>query len=104
MILYNVTTKVLPHIHDEWLHWLQTSHVIDVMKTGYFKGYKMCKLDKVEEDDDAITYVFQYTAASRANLEAYFNNHAVKLREDAVKKFGNNFIAFRTVMELVQEG
>jgi hypothetical protein len=51
MILYNVTTKVLPHIHDEWLHWMQTSHVPDVMKTGYFKSYKMCKLDKVEEDD-----------------------------------------------------
>ena len=104
MILYNVTTNILPDVHDEWLHWMKTVHVPDVMSTGHFSTYRMCKLDKMEEEDDAITYVFQYTAASRNELENYFNNHASRLREDVVKKFADKFIAFRTVMELVDEG
>ncbi len=104
MILYNVTTKILPEVHEEWLQWMNTVHVPDVMKTGYFTGFRLCKLDKHDDDDEELTYVFQYTTNTREDLNRYLNEHAPALREDVVKKFKDKFFAFRTVMEVMSEG
>ena len=104
MILYNVTSNILPEIHDEWLQWMQTVHVPDVMQTGYFTSFRLCKLDKHDADDEELTYVFQYTANDREDLNRYITDHAPALREDVIKKFKDKFIAFRTIMEVVSEG
>jgi hypothetical protein len=34
MILYNVTVSVDPEIHDEWLAWMKSKHIPDVLATG----------------------------------------------------------------------
>jgi len=104
MILYNVTTKILPDVHEEWLQWMQTVHVVDVMNTGCFQSYRLSRLDKQDEQEEEFTYVFQYTAATREDLERYVNDFAPALRDDVLKKYKDKFIAFRTVMELVSEG
>ena len=35
-IIYNVTVNIDDSVHDEWLEWMQTQHIPDVMSTGYF--------------------------------------------------------------------
>ena len=36
MILYNVTVSIDVKKADEWLHWMRTKHIPDVMATSCF--------------------------------------------------------------------
>lgn len=100
MIVYNITIKILPAIEAEWVAWQQYEHIPDVMASGQFSGYKFYKL--LEQDEaDGITYVIQYFAASLADYEHYILNTAPLLRNKAMEKWGDTFIAFRTVMQAV---
>ena len=100
MIVYNITMKVIPEIEAEWIAWQNQEHIPDIMATQLFSDYKFFKL--LEQDDkEGITYVIQYFTSSIENYTRYINEFAPALREKAYEKWGNQFIAFRTVMELV---
>lgn len=100
MIIYNVTIKTTPEIANEYLDWLQTTHLIEMMQTGLFSDYRLCRLiDPV--DDDGVTFTIQYHCDSMENYQSYIDEHSQKMRERGLNKFGNRFIAFRTVMEII---
>ena len=41
MIIYNVTVSLVDQtIHEEWLNWMKTKHIPDVMNTGCFLSNK----------------------------------------------------------------
>ena len=100
MIVYNITIKIDPAIEQEWVQWQQQEHIPDIMKTGMFTGQKMFRLLD-QDESEGITYVCQYFASNTANYECYIRDHAPLLREKAMKRWGDRFIAFRTVMRLV---
>lgn len=101
MFVYNITIKILPAIETAWLHWQHTEHIPDIMSTGQFTEWKMFKLLD-QDEEDGITYVLQYFAPTAENYECYIQDHAPLLREKALKQWGDQFITFRTVMQLVQ--
>ena len=100
MIIYNVTMKVEPAIAKEWLHWMQEVHIPEVMQTGCFTEYKIVRLLEVDETE-GLTYAIQYNAESKAIYNQYISKFASALRDKAYKKWGDRFIAFRSVMEVV---
>lgn len=100
MIAYNVTLKLEPEIENEWVRWMQTEHIPEVLATALFTEYKLYKL--LEQDDtDGPTYIAQYFAPTMAEYERYIQEHAPRLRQQGFDKWGNRFIAFRTVMAVV---
>ncbi|MCH2082260.1 MAG: DUF4286 family protein [Saprospiraceae bacterium] len=100
MILYNVTLKVDPQIHEEWKQWMCEVHIPDVMSTGLFKEYKMCKLLGLDEAD-GITYAVQYFSASMEDFEEYQSKHAKRLQTEHMNRYKDRYVAFRTMMEVV---
>lgn len=100
MLIYNVTIKVSWAIHDAWLTWMTGTHMPDVMATGCFVRNQLVKLLDTEEDEGP-TYAAQYYAESFPDYERYINEHSPRLREDGYNKWGDNFIAFRSIMEIV---
>ena len=54
------------------------------------------------DDDEGATYTAQYFATSKELQEKYIAEFSASLREKAFAKWGNRFISFRSVMELVQ--
>ena len=100
MIIYNVTIQVEKEIAEPWLQWLQQEHIPEVMHTGCFLKYQLVKLLETDESE-AITYAVQYYAASREFVDEYVNEHANLLRQNGIKKWGERYIAFRTIMEVV---
>ncbi|HYD22831.1 MAG TPA: DUF4286 family protein [Flavipsychrobacter sp.] len=97
MIIYNVTVKVDKSIVEEWLRWMRQEHIPDLMKTGLFVDAKLCRL--LEQDEtDGKTYVAQYFLDSLEHYNSYIAEHASRMRDKGFKRFGNKFIAFRTVM------
>ena len=45
------------------------------------------------------TFVIQYFANEKNDYDEYINHHAPALREKAFAKWGNQFIAFRTLLK-----
>jgi hypothetical protein len=101
MIVYNITIKVNPEIENDWIQWQQQEHIPDVMATGLFSEYKFFHLLN-QEETDGITYIVQYYTSSLDNYNQYIEKYAPALRQKALDKWGNRFIGFRTVMQLVQ--
>ena len=102
MLIYNVTTNIETSVHEEWLEWMQEIHIPDVLATGKFLNAKMSRV-LVEEDMGGISYSVQYTTVDRATLQKYYTDDAPKLRDDALKRFPNQFVSFRTELEIVSE-
>jgi len=99
MIIYNVTVKVDTAIAKEWVHWMKQEHIPDLMKTGLFVDYRLCRL--LEQDEtEGITYTAQYFCDSLEHYNTYISEHAQKMREKGFERFGNRFVAFRTVMKM----
>ncbi|MGB8194500.1 MAG: DUF4286 family protein [Chitinophagaceae bacterium] len=100
MIIYNVTSKVDRNIAEEWLKWLHDEHIPQVFQSGCFVKYQLVKLVDAEELD-SVTYATQYYAETQQNIDRYLDEHAKELREKGFKRWGNSFIAFSTIMEVI---
>lgn len=100
MIIYNVTVKAEPSIAADWLEWLKTEHIPEVIATGCFTHARVLHL--LEQDDtEGITYAVQYHAGNKELYERYIDVFSGEMRKKAFDKWGNRFIAFRSVMEVV---
>lgn len=100
MIIYNVTIKVTPDITGEYLQWLQEEHLPEMMQTGLFSSYRLCRLLE-SEDPEGATYVVQYHCDSMENYQSYVDEYSLRMRQKGLDKFGNKMVAFRTIMELL---
>jgi hypothetical protein len=100
MLIYNVTTKVSWPIHEAWLQWMQGVHIPEVMATGCFEKFQMVRLLEIVEDEGP-SYAIQYYSGSRDVYEKYLREFAPALRQKTTEAWGDQFIAFRTLMEVV---
>ena len=100
MLLYNVTNNVDATVADAWLYYMQAVHIPEVMASGCFERSQICRLlDEVE--NDGVTYAVQYYCPDAATLERYQAEFAPALRADMERRFPQQFVAFRTVLEIV---
>lgn len=101
MIIYNVTSNIEKSVHDQWLVWIK-EHIPQVLATGCFIEAKLAKV-LIEDDQEAATYSVQYRAKSREELERYYDTFADALRQDAMKRFADKVLSFRTELEVIDE-
>jgi len=100
MICYNITIKIDPQIEEEWIKWQKEEHIPEIMSTDLFNDHKFFKL--LDQDErEGLTYVVQYFSSSIEQYMEYIRQFAPLLREKALAKWGDRFVAFRTVMEAV---
>lgn len=98
MYLYNVTVNVDQDIEAEWLQWMKTVHIPEVLKTGYFIENKIFRLLH-EPHNDGSTYSVQYFIDSLEDLDKYLNEQAPAIMARHNERYKNKHVAFRTVME-----
>lgn len=101
MFIYNVTSKIDHSISEAWLQWIQQEHIPEIMATGCFSKATVLRLLEVD-DSEGPTYAIQYTAASKASYNRYIEKFAPALRQKAMDKWGNRFIAFRSFMQVIE--
>lgn len=99
-IIYNVTIQVNAAIADPWLQWLKDIHIPDVVGTGCFIDAVILRLTEVDESHGP-TYAIQYRAASRELYNHYIQSFAETMRKKATEKWGDQFVAFRSVLQVV---
>lgn len=101
MFIYNVTVNVNHSVHEAWLEWALNEHIHAVMKTNCFTRFQFLKL--LEQDESGgPTYIAQYFAESKALYNRYIELFSAQLRKEHLDKWGNNFVAFRTLLEVIK--
>jgi hypothetical protein len=101
MIIYNVTVSIDEAVHEDWLHWMRTTHIPDVMHTGLFLESRISKIHA--EEQGGKTYAIAYLAENMERLEQYQREHAPRLQKEHSERYAGRFAAFRTFMEIVEE-
>jgi len=101
MYIYNVTIHIEESAHYDWRFWIE-DHIKAVLETGKFLSAKMTQV-MVEEEKGGYTYSIQYLANSKDDIDAYYREDAERLRGEALKKFADKMVAFRTELRLVKE-
>jgi hypothetical protein len=99
MIIYNVTVKINNEVHDEWFQWMKETHIPAVLATGYFLENKLCKV--LVDDTDGKTYSIQYSCSKMADLNKYYETEAPRLQKEHAAKYQDKFVAFRTLLEVL---
>jgi len=99
MIVYNVTIKIDLQIEAEWLTWLKNEHIPEIMATGLFTDFKLFHL--LEREENGITYVVQYFTPTIEHYQKYMDEFSPQFRQNTFDKWGERFVSFRTVMEIV---
>lgn len=100
MILYNVTVKPEKDIADNWLAWLQQEHIPEMIQTGCFTHATVLRLLEVD-DTEGPTFAVQYHAESKALYNRYIREFADTMRNKGYARWGNRFMAFRSVMQVL---
>lgn len=99
MIIYNVTCNMPESIEEEWVNWMKHTHIPEVISTGKFTGFRMLKVLTVVDDNEGVNYAIQYYCESIEDFEDYNQNFAPALKMKTFQKYGENVLAFRTLLE-----
>ncbi len=95
--IYNVTVKVEHEIHDEWLEWMQDTHIPEVLSTQKFVDAKIMRV--LVSEDDGMTYAIQYRFETPDDFDQYQKEFAPHLQQKSKEKYGEKALAFRTLMK-----
>jgi hypothetical protein len=101
MILYNVTVSIDPSVSEEWLNWMRSTHIPDVMATGCFMESRISKIHA--EDEGGLTYSIMYLCSSQERLDEYREIHAPSLQKHHSERYVGKFAAFRTFLSVIEE-
>jgi hypothetical protein len=102
MIIYNVTSNVHDSIHEEWLHWMQHTHIPEMIATGKFTKARLVKV-LIDEEMGGTTYSVQFYTDSKATLDKYYEEDADRLRQHTRAKFGDHVVSFRTELQFISD-
>ena len=100
MIVYNITNKVRWNILEGWLEWQMEEQIPAVLVTGLFDGHRLYRLLEQDEDEGP-TFVIQYVTSSMERYRRFTEEYDEVFRRAGWEKWGDGFIAFRTLMESV---
>ena len=101
MIIYNVTVSVEESVQSEWLNWMKTEHIPEVMACGIFTKAQLNRV--IVQADSDNTFAIAYTCSTMKQLHQYQIKFAPELQKKHNNKFGKKTVAFRTLMEVIEE-
>jgi hypothetical protein len=93
VVVYEVNLTLDADIASEFQEWL-AGHVTEMLE---FKGFESSKILDVE-DAFAKRLCVWYFVETRADLEAYFEEGAARMRADGLDRFGGRFQATRRIL------
>ena len=100
MILYNITYSVEKEIENQWLDWIKTEYVAEIVQTGLVVEHNILKL-LTEIDNGGVTYSFQCWFKTMAECEAYQIQFADDIQDKHYQRFKGKFVEFNTLLEKV---
>ena len=100
MLLYNVTIGIDKDVEEEWLQWMKSKHMPDVMNTGLFLDSKIYKVLH-DQEEETTSYSVQYFVETIQQMQQYLALYGPALIAEHRQKFLNKHVAFQTLLEEV---
>lgn len=99
MLIYEVNLTIDRSIEGAYAAYLP-GHIEEILALPGFTGALWFERDPTMEGglDGKCLWTIHYHLRDRNALEVYLRDHAPALREDAVRRFGNQFSATRRVL------
>ena len=63
MILYSITVSIDPIVAEEWLNWMRSVHIPEVMSTQCFTESRISKI--LVDDENDISYSIMYVCPNQ---------------------------------------
>jgi len=101
MIIYNVTCSVDKDILIDWLQWMKSEHIPELMQCGCFVKVQINKV--ITQADTNTTIAIAYYCNSMSDLHRYQVNFSIKFQEKHRSKYGKHVESFRTILEEIDE-
>lgn len=101
MILYNVTVSIDVAIENDWLSWMRSTHIPDVMETKCFIEARISRVHG--EEEGGCTYAISYVAETQEKYDEYIEKYSADLQKDHTEKYSGHFAAFRTLLTVIEE-
>jgi len=93
MLIYEVTATVDEAARAEFEKFMAERHIPDVLGTGKFTAAFFAGSDGI--------YRIGYHCESRVDLDAYFADHAYRLRNDVAERFPSGIVMERQVLDII---
>ena len=101
MIIYNVTVSVEESIKTDWLNWMKTEHIPEVMAAAVFTKAQINRV--IVQGDSNNTFAIAYACSSMKDLHQYQIECSAELQQKNIARYGDKAVAFRTIMEVIEE-
>ena len=101
MILYSITVSIDPIVAEEWLNWMRSVHIPEVMSTQCFTESRISKI--LVDDENDISYSIMYVCPNQELMDEYTRKHAPRLQKDHSQRYEGRFAAFRTLLNVIEE-
>ncbi len=103
MIVYNVTVQVQEEIAREWVDWILNEHAQEVLDTKCFHKYELFEI--IDHPEEGLkTYAVKYFTTDKKSYDNYIKDYSKQLRDKGLEKFGDKFVGFRTLMQMIANG
>ncbi len=102
-VVYNSTVKVRWEILEGWLSWQLEEQIPAILSTGLFDDHRFYRLLEQEEEEGP-TFVIQFFTTSLDRYRQFMIEFAPAFQQQGWDKWGNGFIAFRTLMGSLDTG
>ena len=100
-LVYEVSLRVQRAIAAEYLPWLR-AHIEQLLTLPGFLDATLYAIDAEAATEDAgVGWCVHYRLRDRAVLEAYLRDHAPRMREEGVARFGAGFRAERRILRVL---
>ncbi|NRB50607.1 MAG: DUF4286 family protein [Saprospiraceae bacterium] len=96
MITYQVRIQVDIEVEAQWIHWMKSVHVPDVIATGLLTSYHILKPQEENQ-----VYYFHYQFPDQAAFEQYQKDFAPKLKADVQEAFPGRSSATRQLLDWI---
>ena len=100
MILYNITINVTSDIEQDFISWMKSTHIPEVLETGMFVDHRFYRLLH-ESEDGSINYSIQFFTETIEKMMEYERNHAPALRTKTRERYQDKAVSFRSLLETI---
>ncbi|WAC10407.1 DUF4286 family protein [Dyadobacter pollutisoli] len=98
MIIYNITINISYEAEKDWLHYMKTIHIPEILLISAVMDCRLLRL-LTEIENEGATYTSQFTFRTMEDFLAYQTHHQDPFLERHHALFNGQYVSFRTLLE-----
>ncbi|MCE7066195.1 DUF4286 family protein [Dyadobacter sp. CY326] len=98
MIIFNITVNISHTAEKEWLHYMKTVQIPEILSTTLPIECKLLRL-LTEIENEGSTYTCQFSFRTMEDFLAYQTHFQADIQERHHQLFNGQYVSFRTLLQ-----